>query len=142
LRDTAFFSTFHTGFPTPQAPLLLHVALNRPGDSVRMDMLRTMSHLGVKAGDHMLPPDHVAIVCEVLASAIVADEPVIVSEICRRYLAPWCDAAILRLKETDTGLANVVVGFRDFIGELCERAAPLRMAAPAMDTDVELANDR
>lgn len=131
LCDAIFFSTFHTGFPTPTAPLLLHVALNRSGDAVRMDMLRAMSHLGIKAGDHMLAPDHLAIVCEVLAAALAADETVIVSEICRRYLVPWCDSTHVRLKGTDQRLSDIVLAFRTFADDLAAQAVlPLATELP------------
>lgn len=129
VRDTAFFSTFHAGFPTPKAPLLLHAALNRPGDAVRMDVLRAMSHLGVKAGDHMLPPDHVAIACEVLTSAIVAGEPVIVREIAMRYLVPWCERMLARLEKAEAGLMDIVRAFRDFLYDVQDDPTLFRAAA-------------
>jgi hypothetical protein len=115
VRDTLFVSAFHAGFPSPQVPLLLHVALNRPGDSVRMDFLRAMSHLGVKAGDHMLPPDHLAVACEIVARAITADEPVIADHIREHYLLRWCDASINRLAEGNRDLLEVVRKFQSCV---------------------------
>jgi len=129
LRETQFFSTFHTGFPSPQVPLLLHVALNRPGDSVRMDFLRAMSHLNVKAGDHMLPPDHLAVACEIMASALTADEPVIVQAICERYLAPWCDASIDRLAAGNRDLLEIVLDFQAFVLGLAETGTPAALSS-------------
>jgi hypothetical protein len=137
VRDTQFFSTFHTGFPSPQIPLLLHVALNRPGDSVRMDFLRAMSHLNVKAGDHMLPPDHLAVACEIMASALAADEPVIVQAICERYLSPWCDASIDRLAAGNRDLLEIVLDFQTFVLGLSDTDAPASRLAEDGATDPE-----
>jgi hypothetical protein len=131
MRDTLFFSTFHAGFPSPQVPLLLHVALNRPGDSARMDFLRAMSHLGIKAGNHMLPPDHLAVACEVAASALAADEPVIVDQIRERYLRPWCDVTVSRLAAEDPGLLGIVLDFQSFVLGLGEAGA--LASAPTQD---------
>ena len=111
-HDTEYFSTFHAGFPAPRVPLLLHVALDRPGDSVRMDFLRLMSHLNMTAGDHMLAPDHLAIACEVVARAIADDEPVIVREIAERYLLPWCAVSARRLPGMESALRGIVERFR------------------------------
>lgn len=118
LRDTEFFSTFHAGFPAPKVPLFLHEALNLPGDHARIDFLRAMAHLGVKAGDKMLPPDHLAVACEIVACALSAGEQVIAAEIRDRYLLPWCAAAGARLMEDDDGLREIVRNFRSFAGAL------------------------
>jgi|ThiBioDrversion2_2_1062182.scaffolds.fasta_scaffold35925_2 hypothetical protein len=115
-RDTGFCSTFHTGFPAPRVPLLLHAALNQPGDTVRMDWMRVMSHLGIAPGEHMLPPDHLAIDCEIFASAVARSEDVIVRELSERYLSPWCDTAIRRLSDADPRLGGIVEQFRAAIG--------------------------
>lgn len=37
LRDVERCSAFHAGVPAPRVPLLLHAALEHPGDVVRMD---------------------------------------------------------------------------------------------------------
>lgn len=134
LRDVIFCSTFHAGFPSPKVPLFLHEALNQPGDHVRMDFLRAMSHLRVKAGAKMLPPDHLAVACEIVACALSADEPVIVAEIRDRYLLPWCTAAEARLAEDDKRLSEIVQGFRSYaaalLGGAPERAKHAREHAP------------
>ena len=44
-----------------------------------------------------LPPDQLGVACEVFACAIDAAEPVLVRELCARYLLPWCDTALARL---------------------------------------------
>jgi len=41
--------------------------------------------------EHQLPPDQLGVVCEVLACAIEAEEPVLVRELRARYLLPWCE---------------------------------------------------
>lgn len=123
LRDTCFCSTFHAGFPSPRVSLLLHDALDRPGDHVRIDLLRAMTHLGVQAGPKMLPPDHLAVACEITACALSADEPVIVAELRDRYLLPWCATAEARLTEDDAGLLDIVREFRSFAAALAGRPA-------------------
>lgn len=118
LRDAVFCSTFHAGFPAPEVPLLLHAALNRPGDHVRMEILRAMAHLGVKAGPKMLPPDHLAIVCEVTACALKAGEAVMVAEFRDRYLVPWCAQAEACLAKGNGDLLKIVRRFGSFVQAL------------------------
>lgn len=113
LRDVAFCSQFHVGIPAPRAPLMLHAALNRPGDLVRMEWMRVMAHLGLKPGADMLQPDHLAVACEVLAQAVAREEDLIVRELWSRYMAPWCDVALMRLSDQDPRLHRIVEQFRE-----------------------------
>lgn len=113
LRDIEFCSIFHAGVPAPRVPLLLHAALDRPGDVVRMDWMRVMAHLGLAPGDPMLPPDHLAIACEIFAQAVARDEALIIGELRSRYLEPWCDAAARRLSGEDPRLTAIVERFRE-----------------------------
>lgn len=113
LRDIEFCSQFHAGMPAPRAPLMLHAALNRPGDHVRMEWMRVMAHLGLKPGADMLQPDHLAVACEVLAQAVARGEDLIVDELLSRYMSPWCDEALARLSDQDQRLLRVVERFRE-----------------------------
>lgn len=131
LRDNLFCSTFHAGFPAPQVPLLLHAALNLPGDHVRIDMLRAMAHLGLKAGAKMLPPDHLAVACEVTACALKAGEPVMVAELRDSYLVPWGAHAEACLAEADGDLREIVRRFGAF-------AQALDSTAPVADGPVQM----
>jgi len=94
---TSLWSTFQVGAPIPSIPLLLHCALGLEGSSAREDWLRVIHHLRLEWSEHRLPPDHLGIACEVFACAIEAREPVLVRELRKRYLLPWCDVAIARL---------------------------------------------
>ena len=111
LRDAKFCSTFHAGFPAPPVTLLLHAALNRSSDEAHSDILRAMSHLDTTFGEHVLPPDHLAIVCEVVACAIAKDEMVIADTIRDRYMRPWCEYAMSQLADDDLTLRDVVESF-------------------------------
>ncbi len=102
-----FVSAFHFGAPTPRVPLLLHHTLNLPGDSTREDWMRVMAWLDLEFGDIRLPPDHLAVACEVLTVALRRGEDVIVDELLRRYLQPWCSVAIERLTTAGDALAAI-----------------------------------
>lgn len=115
LRDMEFCSLFHVGVPAPRVSLLLHATLNQPGDVVRMDWMRVMSHLALKPGDQVLPPDHLAICCEIFAQAAARGEDLIVHELRARYLLPWCDAAARRLSGEDPRFAVIVEEFREAV---------------------------
>ncbi|MBK6288220.1 MAG: hypothetical protein IPJ33_15815 [Gammaproteobacteria bacterium] len=90
---------YWTGCHGPQAPLslLLHAALGLDGSATREDWLRVMDHLDLAWDGVHLPPDQLGVACEVFACAIDAAEPVLVRELCARYLLPWCDTALARL---------------------------------------------
>lgn len=115
LRDMEFCSLFHVGVPAPRVSLLLHATLNQPGDVVRMDWMRVMSHLALKPGDQVLPPDHLAICCEIFAQAAARGEDLIVHELRARYLLPWCGAAARRLSGEDPRFAVIVEEFREAV---------------------------
>lgn len=83
--------------PGASLPLLLHAALGLDGSATREDWLRVMDHLDLAWDGVHLPPDQLGVACEVFACAIDAAEPVLVRELCARYLLPWCDTALARL---------------------------------------------
>jgi TorA maturation chaperone TorD len=101
---TDFWSTFHAGWPAPAVPLLLHAALGREGTAVREDWMPALSHLGLRWNETQLPPDQLGADCEIYACAIEQQEPVLVEELRRRYLLPWCDVACARLRSGPDGL--------------------------------------
>lgn len=100
-----FWSTFHVGNPIPRAPLLLHAALKLDGGRVREDWIRVMHRLGLRWDAFHLPPDQLGAACEVYACAIEGEEPVLIEELRRRYLLPWCHFARRRLPRDETPLA-------------------------------------
>jgi hypothetical protein len=96
---THYWSTFHSGMPTPKVPLLLHAALDQEGAGVREDWLRVISHLELEWEDMHLPPDQLGVCCEIYACAIEREEAVLVNELRERYLLPWCDFALSTLQD-------------------------------------------
>lgn len=102
--ETDFWATFEIGVAGPPVPLLLHAALGRDGGATREDWMRVIGYLGL-AFEHRLQPDHLGAACEVLACAVERDEPVLVRELCARYLLPWCRVARERLAAAGSPLA-------------------------------------
>ena len=100
-----FWSTFHVGSPAPKVPLLLHAALQLEGASAREDWMRAMSYLELRFDELHLPPDQLGAACEVYACAIESEEPVLIEELRRRYLLPWCRFARVRLAQEESPLA-------------------------------------
>ncbi len=95
--ETEYWASFHVGDPLPPAPLLLHAALGMEGGHAREEWMRVLQFLGLRWRDGTLPPDHLAPGCEALAAAIDRRDAVMVAELCRRYLLPWCARARERL---------------------------------------------
>ncbi len=84
-----YWGTFHTGAPQTPVCMLLHAALNLDGGDLREDVVRVMEHLQLDWADAPLPPDHAAVVLELLAIAHRDEEPVLQRELRRRWLLPW-----------------------------------------------------
>jgi hypothetical protein len=103
--DSLFWSTFHVGRPAPKVPLLLHAALQLEGARAREDWMRAMSYLELRFDELHLPPDQLGAACEVYACAIESEEPILIEELRRRYLLPWCRFARERLAEEESPLA-------------------------------------
>ena len=100
-----FWSTFHVGSPAPKVPLLLHAALKLEGARAREDWMRAMSYLELRFDEFHLPPDQLGAACEVYACAIESEEPVLIEELRRRYLLPWCRFARERLAQEESRLS-------------------------------------
>lgn len=103
--ESAFISAFVVGLPAPDVPLLLHAALGREGGAVREDWMRVIHHLGLRWSDKALPPDHLGVACDVLTCAAQRDESVLIRELRKRYLEPWCAVASERLAGKDHAIA-------------------------------------
>jgi hypothetical protein len=107
-----YWSVFHAGTPQPQVPLLIHAALGQEGPGVREDWLRVIDYLELSWDDVHLPPDQLGAACEIYACAIDRSEPVLIEELRKRYLLPWCEAAQESLAETRSELLPLVEKFR------------------------------
>jgi hypothetical protein len=105
--ESAFLSAFVVGLPAPDVPLLLHAALGRDGGVVREDWMRVINHLGLRWKGKSLPPDHLGAVCDVLIYAILREESVLISELRKRYLEPWCAVASESLAGKDHAIASL-----------------------------------
>jgi hypothetical protein len=109
--ESAFLSAFVVGLPTPDVPLLIHAALGRDGGTVREDWMRVIQHLELHWNEQALPPDHLGAACDVLAYAITRDENVLIRELCKRYLEPWCAVASHQLSGKDDVIARLPEAF-------------------------------
>jgi hypothetical protein len=105
--ESVFMSAFVVGLPAPDVPLLLHAALGLEGGCVREDWMRVISHFELRWSEQILPPDHLAAACDVMVCAIECEEGVLIRELCKRYLDPWCAMAGQRLIGTDTAVARL-----------------------------------
>lgn len=106
----SYWNVFHTGNPQPPVSLLLHALLGRDGAAVREDLMRAADYLGLEGGERRLPPDHLALACEVFALTTEREEPVLVAGLRERYLEPWTEQAAARLAD-EPGLAALVEHF-------------------------------
>lgn len=88
-----YWNTFHAGVPQPPVPLQLHALPGADGGALREALLRVAEHLEVETSGRRLPPDHLALACELLALAIEREEPVLVAGLMQRCIAPWAEVA-------------------------------------------------
>lgn len=109
--ESAFLSAFVVGLPTPDVPLLLHAALGRDGGAVREDWMRVIQHLELRWNDQTLPPDHLGAACDVLVCAIAREEHLLIRELRKRYLEPWCAVASERLAGKNALIAHLSEAF-------------------------------
>ena len=109
--ESAFLNAFVIGLPTPDAPLLLHAALGLDGGTVREDWMRVIQHLELRWNEKTLPPDHLGAACDILACAITREENLLIRELCKRYLEPWCPVASHRLAGKDDKITYLPEAF-------------------------------
>ena len=109
--ESVFLSTFVIGLGGPDIPLLLHAALGRDGGAVREAWMRVIQHLELRWKEQALPPDHLGVACDVLARALEREESVLLAELRKRYLDPWCAVARERLSETNGTMARLPEAF-------------------------------
>ena len=109
--ESDFLSAFVVGLPAPDVPLLLHAALGRDGGAVREDWMRVIQHLALRWNEQALPPDHLGAACDVLVCAITREESVLIHELRKRYLDPWCAAASERLAEKNDAIRRLPEAF-------------------------------
>lgn len=95
-----YWGMFHAGAPQPPLPLLVHVVLQLDGGDLREDLVRVMEFLELDWAGATLPPDHLAIMLELLAVAQQEDEPVICEGLRVRWLLPWAEAAVAQARGT------------------------------------------
>lgn len=90
-RDCAvlFNQRFVLDYPVPAVSLLLSSALQREAGSCREEWMRIAEYLGLQRQGPSLPPDHLALVCEMLAHGVHRQEAVLCNGIVDRYLQPW-----------------------------------------------------
>lgn len=107
----AYWSTFHAALPQPPVPLLLHVALGREGGQLREELSRVAGFLQLRWRERVLPPDHLAVACELLAAALENGDGRLAAELRDRYLRPWCALAHGRLAAGGGALTALVDAF-------------------------------
>jgi hypothetical protein len=109
--ESDFLSAFVVGLPAPDVPLLLHAALGRDGGTVREDWMRIIQHLALRWNEQALPPDHLGAACDLLVCAIAREESVLIRELRKRYLEPWCALAGERLTGMNAVIARLPEAF-------------------------------
>ncbi|CBL45595.1 hypothetical protein HDN1F_20120 [gamma proteobacterium HdN1] len=92
----AYNSTFLISMPQPQVPLLFSSLLQREASACREDWMRVAAHLGLSREGASLPPDHIALACELLAHAWNRNERVLLEGAVERYFLPWLELAMER----------------------------------------------
>lgn len=111
--QSEYWSTFHVGSPAAPISTLLHAALGREGASVREDWMRATRHLGLRWSDARLAPDQLGVACEVYACAIEREESVLIEELRRRYLLPWCEFAAGQFEHSAGPLSSLPTSFAE-----------------------------
>jgi hypothetical protein len=109
--ESDFLSAFVVGLPAPDVPLLFHAALGRDGGTAREDWMRVIQHLELRWNEQALPPDHLGAACDVLVCAITRDESVLIRELRKRYLDPWCAVASERLAGNQSAIVRLPEAF-------------------------------
>ena len=89
----SFNRLFLIDLPVPRVSLLFNVSLQREAGACREEWMRIAEHLGMERIGPSLPPDHLALACEVLAHSLQQQEKVLCEGIMQRYLLPWLERA-------------------------------------------------
>lgn len=113
-----YWSAFQIGSPQPKISLLLHAALGMEGGHAREEWMRVFQFLSLTWRDSTLAPDHLAPACEALAVAIEHGDDVLMTEICHRYLMPWCERARETLQQDGSNMLAVAERFESDLTEL------------------------
>ncbi|WP_374592182.1 molecular chaperone TorD family protein [Aquabacterium sp.] len=95
-----YWGTFHLGAPQSPVTVILHAELQLDGGDVREDLVRVMEHLQLDWAAAPLPPDHLAVVLELLAVSFEQEEPVLQHGLITRWLLPWATQVGQRLEGT------------------------------------------
>lgn len=114
--NEVYVRTFLVDMPQPKIPLLFSSLLQREASACREDWMRVASHLGMKRTGASLPPDHLALACELLAHAWTAGEKVLLEAGLERYLIPWVECALELCEEPLR--STLLLPFRQDLAEL------------------------
>jgi len=101
------FNLFHAGFPAPAVSCLMHVSLNQDGGRVREDIVRVLSFMELQWSEHRLPPDHIAVLCDILAALLYEQQYPLANLVLERYILPWLDCAQLQLEGMEPNPAAI-----------------------------------
>lgn len=85
----AIFNLFHVGFPAPTVSALMHASLNQDGGRVREDIVRILSFMDLQWSEQRLPPDHIAVLCDILAALVYERQLPLANLLLERYILPW-----------------------------------------------------
>lgn len=94
-----FIRTFLMDLPQPKIPLLFSALLQRESGACREEWMRIAHYLDMRRVGASLPPDHLALACEIMAHAWVRREDVLMAGMLSRYLLPWLECALDRCEE-------------------------------------------
>lgn len=90
---TDFNRQFVLDYPAPKASLMFSALLQREAGACREEWMRIAAHLDMERTGPSLPPDHLALACEIVAHTIRRHEILLLRGIAERYLSPWIQAA-------------------------------------------------
>lgn len=90
---TDFNRCFVLDYPAPKASPIFSALLQREAGACREEWMRIAAHLDLARTGPSLPPDHLALACEIIAHAITRNEQVLLQGILERYVMPWIRAA-------------------------------------------------
>lgn len=92
-QAVAFTQAFILDLPAPVASPMFSVTLQREAGACREECMRIADYLGMERTGPSLPPDHLALACEMLAHGLRQQEQVLSEGLVERYLTPWIDTA-------------------------------------------------